>query len=214
MKAKTFLYDNRLLPGFYLQKDVVKLAASLLGKILVTCFNRQLTAGRIVETEAYNGVHDKASHAWNGRRTARTEIMYAAGGVSYVYLCYGVHSLFNVVTGKKEVPQAVLIRSLEPLTGVDYMLRRTNKSRADHSLTRGPGNVTKALGISTQHTGMDLQDHQLFLADDGYLIQQHQIAATARIGVDYAGEDALLPYRFIIKENPYLSGKKAINQPG
>lgn len=211
MKAKTFLYAGKLPQAFYLQQNVVKLAASLLGKVLVTCFDEQFTAGRIVETEAYNGVHDKASHAWNGRRTARTEIMYAAGGVAYVYLCYGIHHLFNVVTGDNEVPQAVLVRSMEPVTGIEYMLKRTGKTSIDHSLTRGPGNVTKALGITTHHSGMDLQTDTLFLADDGYIIKPSQIAATARIGVDYAGDDALLPYRFILKNNPFLSGKKVMN---
>lgn len=208
MKAKTFLYAGKLPQAFYLQQNVVKLAASLLGKVLVTCFDEQLTAGRIVETEAYNGVRDKASHAWNGRRTARIEIMYAAGGVAYVYLCYGIHHLFNVVTGDNEVPQAVLVRSMEPVTGIEYMMKRTGKTSVDHSLTRGPGNVTKALGITTHHSGMDLQTDTLFLADDGYIIKPSQIAATARIGVDYAGDDALLPYRFIVKDSPYVSGRK------
>jgi DNA-3-methyladenine glycosylase len=167
-----------------------------------------VTAGRIVETEAYNGATDRASHAWGGRRTNRTEIMYAAGGVSYVYLCYGIHHLFNVITNLEDVPHAVLIRGIEPLAGIDHMLQRTGKQKPDNTLTKGPGNVSKAMGIYTQHTGIDLQGKELFIVDDGFKIKPSQIIATPRIGVGYAGADALLPYRFILKDNPYVSGKK------
>ena len=179
-----------------------------MGKILVSSLDKRLTAGRIVETEAYNGITDKASHAWNGKRTNRTEIMYAAGGVAYVYLCYGIHHLFNVVTNIEGIPHAVLIRGIEPLMGIEDMLWRTKKSKPDHSLSRGPGNVSKALGIYTQHSGMSLLGDELFIIDDGFKVKPSLIAATPRIGIDYAAEDALLPYRFILKDNPYVSGKK------
>jgi DNA-3-methyladenine glycosylase len=195
--------------AFYQRKDVVKIARELLGKILVTQFDGITTAGRIVETEAYEGVVDKASHAWNGRRTARTEIMYAAGGTSYVYLCYGIHHLFNVVTNEKDTPHAVLIRAVEPLTGIEQMLLRTRKPKADFTLTKGPGNVSKALGIATHHTGLSLLQNEIYIATDGTTYPQSQIIATPRIGVDYAAEDALLPYRFIVKGNPFVSGKKS-----
>lgn len=197
--------------SFYTRSSVVTIARELLGKLLVTTFDGMLTAGRIVETEAYNGVADKASHAWNGRRTNRTEIMYAMGGTSYVYLCYGIHHLFNIVTNVQDSPHAVLIRGVEPITGVDVMLKRVGKQKADFTLTRGPGNVSKALGIYTHHTGIDLQKGEIFVVDDGYRLKKAQIMATPRIGVDYAGEDAQLPYRFIIKDNPYVSGKKPQN---
>jgi len=199
MKAITLLRSHKLPLSFYRQKNVCTIAKALIGKVLVTSVKGVTTAGRIVETEAYNGITDKASHAWNGRRTQRTEIMYAAGGLSYVYLCYGIHHLFNVVTNIEDTPHAVLVRSVEPLVGIEDMLLRTGKKKLDHSLTRGPGNVSKALGILTKHTGIGLESEELFIADDGFLVKPSQITATPRIGVDYAGEDALLPYRFVLK---------------
>lgn len=209
VKAKSW---TKLAQSFYERENVVELSKELIGKILVTNFNGELTAGRIVETEAYNGVIDKASHAWNGRRTNRTEIMYAAGGVAYVYLCYGIHHLFNVVTNVKDTPNAVLIRAIEPLEGIDVMLERTGKLKAAFDLTRGPGNVSKALGIHTKHTGYNLNGDEIFIVDDGFQYSEESIIATPRIGVDYAGDDAQLPYRFIVKNNLYISGKKVANQ--
>jgi DNA-3-methyladenine glycosylase len=207
-KEKQFLASlNILNENFYQRKDVVKIAKELLGKIIVTFFDGELTAARITETEAYNGIVDKASHAYNKRRTKRTEIMYAPGGAAYVYLCYGIHHLFNIVTNLKDVPHAVLIRAAEPITGIDTMLQRTRKKKLDNTLTSGPGNVSKALGIYTRHTGVDLKSQNFFIADDGLKISKNDIIATPRIGVDYAGEDALLPYRFFIKGNAYVSGK-------
>src|SRR5688572_16243392 len=141
---------------FYRREDVLEITEELIGKIVVTRWNGILTSGRIVEAEAYAGHIDKASHAAGGRRTTRTEIMYQAGGVAYVYLCYGIHQMLNVVTNKKDTPHAILIRALEPLKGIDEMLKRTAKTKADNTLTRGPGNVCKALGIYTMHTGMSL----------------------------------------------------------
>ncbi len=143
---------KKLTLSFYQRTDVVQIAKELLGKILVTKWNGSETSGRIVEVEAYNGVIDKASHASGGRSTNRNEIMYANGGVAYVYLCYGIHHLFNVVTNKKETPHAILIRALEPVKGIDVMLERTGKKQLDNTLTKGPGNVSKALGIFTTHT--------------------------------------------------------------
>ena len=196
---------------FYNRSNVLKIASELLGKLLVTQFDGKLSSGRIVETEAYAGEVDRASHAWNGRRTTRTEIMYGAPGTAYVYLCYGIHQMFNVVTNKKDIPHAILIRALEPVKGIDIMLQRTKKIKADFTLTRGPGNLTKALGIFTHHTGTGLMGDEIFIADDGYKITKKDILATARIGVDYAGSDAELPYRFILKKNPYVSMTKKIN---
>jgi len=133
--------------------------------------------------------------------------------VAYVYLCYGIHHLFNVVTNMKDVPHAILIRAAEPLHGIDVMLQRTHKKKLDDTLTKGPGNVSKALGIYTHHTGIDLRSEIFFIADDGYKLSKNKIITTKRIGVDYAAEDALLPYRFFIKDNPYVSGNKLINSP-
>ncbi len=196
------------LPGsFYRRRDVLKIAKELLGKILVTRHYGIETSGRIVEVEAYNGIIDKASHAFGSRRTNRNEIMYANGGVAYVYLCYGIHHLFNVVTNNKETPHAILIRALEPVKGIDEMLRRVGKTKLDNTLTRGPGNLSKTLGLFTFHSGKSLRSKELFIADDGFVFSNKEIAASPRIGVDYAGEDALLPYRFYIKGNPFVSGK-------
>ena len=199
---------NKIEATFYLQENVLAVAKALLGKILVSNFNNVLTAGRIVETEAYNGVVDKASHSYGGRRTNRTEIMYAQGGVSYVYLCYGIHHLFNVVCNVANTPHAVLIRALEPLMGIEDMLIRTNKKTLDNTLTKGPGNVCKALGINTKHTGSSLLQEEIYIVDDGFTYADSSIMATPRIGVDYAGEDAQLTYRFIVNDNKYVSGKK------
>jgi len=194
--------------SFYGRTDVVKIARELLGKILVTNFDGQFTAGRIVETEAYNGAVDKASHAFGGRRTARTEVMFGQPGTAYVYLCYGIHHLFNVVTNNEGIPHAVLVRAIEPLHGIDIMLERTRKQILDNTLTRGPGNVSKALGIFTTHTGLDLLESELRIVEDQFKVKKSAVGITTRIGVDYAGPDALLPYRFIVKDNPYVSGKK------
>lgn len=193
---------------FYDRKDVVKIARQLLGKILVTNLDGIVTSGRIVETEAYNGIIDRASHAWNGRRTARNEVMYGKAGSAYVYLCYGIHHLFNVVTNSRDTPHAVLIRAIEPLQGIDLMLQRSGKKKLAHTLGSGPGNLSKALGIITAHSGTDLLSDRIFIADDGYRLSNSRIIATSRIGVDYAGDDALLPYRFIVKDSPCISGKK------
>lgn len=193
---------------FYNRADVVNIARELLGKVLVTQWNGATTSGRIVETEAYRGITDRASHAWNGRRTRRTEIMYDEGGKGYIYLCYGIHHLFNVVTNIKDTPHAVLIRAVEPLEGISTMLQRTGKRKPDRTLTSGPGNVAKALGLLASHSGVSLLDEAVFIADDGYALKKKDIVATTRIGVDYAGEDALLPYRFFIRDNIYVSGRR------
>ena len=199
---------KKLESGFYQRKNVLVVARELLGKILVTNWEGIVTSGRIVECEAYNGITDRASHAVGGRRTARNEIMYGAGGFSYVYLCYGIHHLFNVVTNLQDVPHAILIRAVEPVEGIEEMLLRTGKKKPDYTLTRGPGNVSKALGIYTKHNGIFLSDEKLFIADDGKKYTRSDIVASPRIGVDYAGEDAKLPYRFYVRGNPYVSGKK------
>lgn len=199
---------KKLEQDFYERADVVRIARELLGKVLVTNFDGLLTSGRIVETEAYAGEIDRASHAWAGRRTNRTAVMYQAGGTAYVYLCYGIHQMFNVVTNQQDIPHAILVRAVDPMQGVATMLQRTGKKVADHTLTKGPGNVGKALGFFTRHTGLSLLDDEVYIADDGYQMKRNDILATPRIGVDYAGDDAALPYRFIVKDNPYVSGNK------
>src|SRR5258705_5925931 len=198
--------------SFYQRSNVLQIAKELLGKILVTKWDgpdgyRDETSGRIVEVEACNGIIDKASHAAGGRRTNRNEVMYGRGGVAYVYLCYGIHHLFNVVTNEMETPHAILIRALEPLKGIEVMLERTNKEKLDDTLTRGPGNVSKALAISTKHSGESLLSKTLFIAEDDFVLNKKDIATSPRIGVDYVGDDAQLSYRFYIKGNLFVSGK-------
>jgi DNA-3-methyladenine glycosylase len=195
--------------SFYDRNDVVRIARELLGKILVTQFDGIRTSGRIVETEAYNGVEDRACHAFGGRRTARSEHLYGGPGTMYVYICYGMHHLFNVITNKKNIPHAVLIRAVEPIEGIEFMLKRARKPLADYTITKGPGNVSRALGMSKLHTGGDLFSEEIFIADDGLRYKKNQILATKRIGVESALEDAELPYRFIVKGNPYVSARKS-----
>jgi DNA-3-methyladenine glycosylase len=192
--------------SFYLRNDVLKISRELLGKILVTNWNNEYTSGRIVETEAYAGETDKASHAFKGR-TARTEVMFNEGGRAYVYLCYGIHQMFNIVTNKEGVAHAILIRAAEPIEGIEVMLKRTGKKKLDETLTRGPGNLGKAFGFHTSQCGVVLNSEQLFIADDGIKVSKAMIGTSPRIGVDYAGKHAEWHYRFFIKGSKYVSGK-------
>lgn len=196
---------KKLARQFYMGKDVVALARQLIGKIIVTRINDCTTKARIVETEAYIGLTDRASHSFNGRRTARNEHMYAEAGTAYVYICYGMHHLFNVVTNDKDIPDAVLIRAAEPLWGIDIMLKRTGKKKLDNTLTKGPGNLAKALGISKVHSGTKLQSNLIYIADDGLLNEAVQIGKSRRIGVESSGEAAHYPFRFYVKGNPFVS---------
>jgi DNA-3-methyladenine glycosylase len=191
--------------SFYEQKDVVSIAVQLLGKQLFTLIEGKLVGGTIVETEAYNGVIDKASHAYGGRFTPRTSIMYEAGGVSYVYLCYGIHHLFNVVTGIKGSPHAVLIRGLEPIVGIDTMLMRRKMPTLASRITAGPGALAQALGIDKKLNAKDLLGEEIWIEDNGISYKKEQITSSPRVGVAYAEDDALLPYRFYIKGNKYVS---------
>jgi len=193
--------------SFYRRKDVVLIAKELVGKILVTNFDGVITSGRIVETEAYVAHTDKASHSFGGKRTARNEHMYADAGTAYVYICYGMHQMMNIVTNEKNIPDAVLIRAVEPIEGINIMLKRTGKKLLDKTLTRGPGNVGKALGIFKQHSGNHLFGNEIYLMDDHFKIDPEQIGTSARIGVESAGADALRPYRFYLRGNKYVSGR-------
>jgi DNA-3-methyladenine glycosylase len=182
--------------SFYLREDVVAVSRDLLGKVLRTEINGRRTSAVITETEAYAGITDRASHAYNDRRTRRTEPMYGPGGTAYVYLCYGIHHLFNVVTNVSGVPHAVLIRAGEPHSGLPAMLGRRRKPRADRSLLAGPGSLARALGITTALTGSSLLDGPIRIEDHGLKFDEADISTGPRIGIDYAGEDAARPYRF------------------
>lgn len=190
---------------FYQNTDVISVAKALLGKQLCTIINGQYCSGIIVETEAYKGVLDKASHAFGARRTARTEIMYREGGVAYVYLCYGIHYLFNVVTGPVDEPFAVLIRGLEPAEGIDIMLKRRGMMQMAPRISAGPALLTQALGIDININGANLDGDEVWIQESGLNFTDEHIVTTERIGVGYAAEDALLPYRFYIRGNRYVS---------
>ena len=191
---------------FYERKDVLLIAKELIGKIIVTNFEGTITSGRIIETEAYVGLTDRASHSFGGKRTTRNEHMYSVAGTVYVYICYGMHHLFNVVTNETNLPDAVLIRAVEPITGIDTMLKRTGKPKLDNTLTKGPGNEAKALGISKRKYKKKLDNDEIYIADDGFKIAETTIGISRRIGVEGSGDAALLPYRFYVKENVFVSG--------
>jgi DNA-3-methyladenine glycosylase len=188
---------------FYQRKDVVKISRELLGKVLFTRVNGILTSGMIVETEAYSW-RERGSHAFGAKLTPRTSVMFRPGGHTYVYLCYGMHHLFNIVTNEEGVAEAVLVRALEPLDGITEMIRRRGKSVKLNHLTSGPGKLTKSMGIDRTFNGKNLSDSEIWI-EERRKVQAHRIVAGERIGIDYAGEDARLPWRFNIKGNPWVS---------
>ncbi|OKS86190.1 DNA-3-methyladenine glycosylase [Mucilaginibacter polytrichastri] len=195
----------KLPESYYLDSDVVKLSRDLIGKYLFTRIDGVVTGGYIVETEAYNGIIDKASHAYGNRLTPRTQTMFMQGGVAYVYLCYGIHEMLNIVTSVEGQPHAVLIRAVNPTIGLDIMQYRRNMAVIKPTITMGPGSVAKALGVSRKINGISLQSDTLWIEDRGLTFADDEVAAVPRVGVDYAGDDALLPYRFYIKGNSYVS---------
>lgn len=191
-----------LAPDFYQKPDVVALARNLLGKMLITRINGEITAGRIIETEAYS-YKERGCHAYNNKQTLRNEVMFADGGVAYIYLCYGIHNLFNVVTNKAGKAEAVLIRALEPIAGNEIMLRRM-KAKNSKRITSGPGKLTRAFGIDRSLNGTSLINSEITI-EDAAPINRKKIVAATRIGIDYAGTDALLPWRFYVKDNEWVS---------
>ena len=192
----------KLSPDFYLRRNVVTIAKQLLGKGLFTKIDGQITGGMIVETEAYS-YKEKGCHAHNGM-TKRNEIMFADGGVAYVYLCYGIHQMFNVVTNVQGKADAILIRALEPVKGIEEMKVRM-KTDSQRRITSGPGKVTKAMGIDRSLNGKELNGNEIWIEDLGNKIVTQAIVSGKRIGIDYAGEDALLPWRFFLKNSVWVS---------
>lgn len=190
--------------SFYQRQNVTTIAKELIGKVLVTNVNNKLTSGIIVETEAYS-YKERGCHAFKGM-TPRNKVMFEEGGVTYVYLCYGIHHLFNVVTNQKDKADAVLIRALEPLVGQSVMQERM-KTKSLNKITSGPGKLTKALGIDRNHNGLFLQNHEIWIEEGSSRVLAKNILASPRIGIDYAGEDAKLPWRFMLKGSEWVSGR-------
>ncbi|HKK24875.1 MAG TPA: DNA-3-methyladenine glycosylase [Gracilimonas sp.] len=196
---------SKLSRSFYERNDVVDISRDLIGKFLCTNFNGILTSGMIVETEAYNGRIDRASHAFPDVRTKRTETMYGPPGRAYVYLCYGIHHLFNVVTNKEGYADAILIRALKPEKGIEQMLERRDRNKLDPAVSNGPGKLSQALGIKTDHDQKDLMGEEIWIEDRNIEITDNQILTAERVGIEYAGEDARLPWRFVLKDSKWLS---------
>jgi len=193
--------------NYYRNPDTLELARDLLGKFLFTQTDtHNLCGGIITETEAYLGATDKASHAWGNRKTQRTQTMFLPGGVAYIYLCYGIHHLFNIVTHRENIPHAILIRGVFPVLGKEVMEKRTGKKVPTH--LDGPGKLTKALGIQTDYDGTSLTGNTIWLEDKNLKFADSEIQDGPRVGVDYAGEDAKLPYRFLIKDTSVLKNIK------
>jgi len=190
--------------AFYTHGNVVTVARRLLGQLLVVpARDGRRVSGIIVETEAYRGPEDRASHAYGGRRTRRTETMYASGGTVYVYFVYGMYHQFNVVTNVEHVPHAVLVRALEPVEGIALMRRRRGGG-ADRALTSGPGKLCIALGIDRRLDGADLLGDRVWV-EGGRRASPGAIASGPRVGIDYAEAWVDRPWRFWLRGNPFVS---------
>lgn len=209
----SFDVNARALPRAFYVAPTLVVARRLLGKILLHDAPGGLTAGRIVEVEAYRGPSDRAAHTFGGRRTARNETMWGDAGHAYVYFIYGMHHCVNVVTQAAGVPEAVLIRALEPVAGVPLMrLRRDRSVGPEWQLCRGPGALCRALGIDRAQDGADLTEGPLRILDGG-AVPASAVARTARIGVDYAGADAHRPWRFVVRDARAVSGPRGLVPP-
>lgn len=199
--------NRKLKPSYYRNPGAEFLAKDLLGKVLYTNKEGNITAGIITETEVYFGIDDKGSHVYGNRRTGRTEIIYGEGGFTYVYLCYGIHHLLNIVVSEIDDPKCVLIRSIEPFAGPEIIEQRRKIPVRNSAVSSGPGSLTKALGIDGAFNKKDVTGDEIWIEDIGNRYAPEEIAAVPRIGIAYAEEHALLPLRFYIKSNPYVSKK-------
>lgn len=196
---------NKLPVEFYRQDDVVQIARQLLGKHIYSLVDGNISGGIIVETEAYRGPEDRGSHAYNDKRTPRNEMMYEAGGLAYMYICYGIHDMLNIVTGAHGTSHAALIRAIEPIEGIDIMRSRRNVFDKDKRLCQGPGALAKAMGLTKLHNGTDLQGEVIWLEDKGFTYPDHQVVASARVGMNFDGPYKTIPWRFYVKGNPFVS---------
>ncbi len=199
--------DRHSLKALVQGEDVVMIAQRLLGATLSTHIDGVRTSGIIVETEAYKAPEDKGSHAYGNKRTKRTETLFAKAGTAYVYLCYGIHHLFNIVTGPEDIAHAVLVRAVEPNVGLEEIKKRRSVEGAKYQLTNGPGKLSKALAIITKYNGYDLlsKDDMISINLCDNATPKSRIIASPRVGIGYAEEDAILPWRFRVKDNPWTS---------
>jgi DNA-3-methyladenine glycosylase len=193
------------LPRTFYARPVLEVAHASIGKVLVHASEDGLAAGRIVEAEAYRGPDDRAAHSAGGRRTRRTEVMWGAPGHAYLFLLYGLHWAFNLVTTAEGLPHAVLIRAIEPLPPVDLMCARRGIAAGRRELTNGPGKVCAALGLDGRHYGADLCAGPLFLAQPPDSSRVPRVGRSPRVNVDYAGSWAQKPWRFYERGNRYVS---------
>ena len=187
--------------SFYL-RPCLAVARDLIGKQLVHNTPQGVTKGVIVETEAYIGPQDAAAHSYKALHSERTAIQYGPGGFAYIYLIYGLHLCMNVVVNEENRPEVVLLRALEPTEGLELMQKRRQKT-AIRQLCNGPGKLSQAMGIEKKHYGIDLCGDQLYIESTGG--PPPEIAVTERINIDYAGEAAGYPWRFVWKDNPFVS---------
>jgi len=198
------MQSAKLPRDFYTRPDVLKVSRDLLGKLLVVpTANKKRVSGMIVEVEAYRGPEDRASHAFGGRRTKRTETMYQTGGVAYVYFVYGMYYQFNVVSNVQDTPHAILVRALEPVEGIEFMRQRRH-THPDHNLTNGPGKLCIAMGIDRKLDRADLLGDRVWV-EDYENVPASKISKGPRIGIDYAEEWIDKPWRFWIRDNSYVS---------
>ena len=194
----------KLPKSFYQRDDTLAIARELIGKLLMTNIGGELTGGIIIETEAYQGPGDRGSHAFNNKRTPRNEVMYSEGGQVYMYICYGIHDMLNVVTGKAGTPHAILIRAIEPTVGLEIIKKRRNLYNQPYRLCQGPGSLAKALGLNKTHNQLDIEGDMVWIEDAGSF-PEDQILATARVGMNFEGPYKIIPWRFILKDNKYVS---------
>jgi DNA-3-methyladenine glycosylase len=195
----------KLPESFFKSDDVVQLSAKLLGKLLYTYIDGQLAGGIIVETEAYRGPEDRGSHAYNNRRTPRNEIMYAEGGVVYMYICYGIHDMLNIVTGRKGDSHAILIRALEPVVGLDIMRLRRGFDTDDRRLCKGPGALARAMGLNKTHNGLSVSGDEIWIEENTDFKPAEQIVSAPRIGLNIDEPYKSIPWRFYVKGSKYIS---------
>lgn len=194
-----------ILQRIFYQQDILKVSRDLLGKILVHETPEGTVAGRIVEVEAYAGPEDRAAHSYGGRRTQRNDVMYGEKGHAYVYLIYGMYYCVNFTAGNvPEKPEAVLIRALEPVEGMEFMAKHRKLTDGLKNLTNGPGRLCMAMGISKAENKLDVTAPPFYIRN-AEPVPQSEVAETTRVGVDYAEEWKDKPWRFYIKGNPYVS---------